>query len=121
LQEDLPNIVGERVPLQQTVMNLVLNAIDAVSVVPERARLSITTEARQADGVLITVGDTRRRYRCEGPGSHPPAIFHDQTARHGDGPFDLSIDRRCAPRPVMGNAGDAKWIDLSRSRPLRNF
>ena len=59
LQEDLPNIVGERVPLQQTVLNLILNAIDAMSVVPGRARrLSITTEARQADGVLVTVGDT---------------------------------------------------------------
>ena len=59
LQEDLPNIVGERVPLQQTVMNLILNAIDAMSVLPACVlAVDHYLEARQADGVLITAGDT---------------------------------------------------------------
>ena len=39
LREDLPQIVGERVPLQQVLLNLTMNAVEAMNAVTDRARL----------------------------------------------------------------------------------
>ena len=38
LHDALPKITGERVPLQQVLFNLIMNAIEAVSAVTERER-----------------------------------------------------------------------------------
>jgi len=58
LLESLPQITAERVPLQQVVLNLVTNAIEAMSGVKDRKRLlSIRTQMLQSRDVLITVAD----------------------------------------------------------------
>ena len=68
LREDLPNIVGERVPLQQVLLNLIVNAIEAMSSVTDRARrVSVKTDVHESDCILITVAD-------EGPGIDPQNI-----------------------------------------------
>jgi PAS domain S-box-containing protein len=57
LADDLPQIVGERVALQQVLLNLAMNAIDAMSALTERVRvLSIRTRSH-ASGAQITVSD----------------------------------------------------------------
>jgi len=59
LSEGLPSIVGDRVQLQQVILNLVMNAIEAMSETAERAReLIITTSEAGSDGVLIAVSDS---------------------------------------------------------------
>jgi PAS domain S-box-containing protein len=64
LSEGLPYISGDRVQLQQVILNLIMNAIEAMSEVTDRSReLLISTS--EVDGVLVTVGDS-------GPGL-PPA------------------------------------------------
>ncbi|HMF96269.1 MAG TPA: PAS domain S-box protein [Vicinamibacterales bacterium] len=56
--EGLADIVGERVPLQQVLLNLIMNAIEAMSSVTDRPReLSITTQVADTNGVLIAVAD----------------------------------------------------------------
>ena len=51
--------------LQQVVLNLILNAVEAMSSVEKGAReLLISTEQSQADGVLVAVRDS-------GPGIDP--------------------------------------------------
>jgi PAS domain S-box-containing protein len=58
LADDLPEIVGERVALQQVLLNLVMNAIDAMSALTERSRLlSIRTHRHEAGGVQLSVSD----------------------------------------------------------------
>jgi signal transduction histidine kinase len=58
LREDLPHIVGERVPLQQVLLNLIVNAIEAMSSVTDHARrLSVKTDVHESDCILITVAD----------------------------------------------------------------
>jgi PAS domain S-box-containing protein len=57
--DDLSPVSGDRVQLQQVVLNLVMNAIEAMSAVDERAReLAISTRNVDPDQVQVTVQDS---------------------------------------------------------------
>ena len=59
LADHLPNVQGDRVQLQQVILNLIVNAIQAMSDVRENTReLQISTETLEPDGVRIGVRDT---------------------------------------------------------------
>ena len=72
MTDGLPRIWGDRVKLQQVMLNLIMNAIEAMSEVAEGSReLSIGTAAAELSGVLVTVSDS-------GPGlpaGNPERIF----------------------------------------------
>ena len=58
LCEDLPKIVGERVPLRQVLFNLIMNAIEAMISLTDRKRLlSVKVQIYELHDVLITVTD----------------------------------------------------------------
>jgi len=59
LAEDLPPVAGDRVQLQQVIVNLLRNAADAMMSVDERARHLLIRTASHEDGdVLMSVRDT---------------------------------------------------------------
>jgi C4-dicarboxylate-specific signal transduction histidine kinase len=59
LAEDLPLIQGDRVQLQQVILNLIINAVQAMSGVGERPReLLIGTREDASNGVLVEVRDS---------------------------------------------------------------
>ena len=59
LADDLPVIEADRVAVQQVMLNLIVNAIEAMSTADEGPReLTITTGRHGADGVLVSVRDT---------------------------------------------------------------
>jgi PAS domain S-box-containing protein len=63
--EDLPLVRGDRVQLQQVVLNLIINAIEAMSTTSEGPRdLRIDTVAHASNGVIVAVADS-------GPGLPP--------------------------------------------------
>ena len=68
LAEGLPPIEGDGVQLQQVILNLIINAIEAMSGMGEEARdLLIRTGKAEPDGVLVAVRDS-------GPGLAPETL-----------------------------------------------
>ena len=59
LAGDLPHVVGDRIQLQQVILNLILNAKDAMSEVHTHPReLLITTRKNESSGVVVAVQDS---------------------------------------------------------------
>jgi PAS domain S-box-containing protein len=59
LAPGLPKVDGDRTQLQQVILNLILNAIEAMGDIDEGTReLRISTEREAAGGVLVTVRDS---------------------------------------------------------------
>ena len=91
LASNLPPVMGDRVQLQQVVVNLILNAIEAMSTVENRQRdLFIGTQCGEGGEVKITVRDS-------GIGFDPLSVerifdaFH--TTKSGGLGMGLSISR----------------------------
>jgi signal transduction histidine kinase len=58
LAADLPPVMGDRVQLQQVLMNLMMNSIDAMKDTDGRRELTIESKRREGGQVLISVSDT---------------------------------------------------------------
>ena len=109
LAEGLTSVQGDRVQLQQVVLNLVLNAVEAMGSVEEGARtLSITTEQRGAAGILVAVHDT-------GPGidpGHIERVFDPfYTTKDSGLGMGLSI---C--RSIVDARGGRLWVEAGQPR-----
>jgi PAS domain S-box-containing protein len=59
LEGDLPLLTGDRVQLQQLMLNLIMNSLEAMSSVEDRVReIVIATERNEGGEVLVSVQDT---------------------------------------------------------------
>jgi signal transduction histidine kinase len=54
----LPEVLGNRIQLQQVLINLITNAIDSMAANDAPRVLRVTSEVCQHDGVKISVADT---------------------------------------------------------------
>jgi PAS domain S-box-containing protein len=59
LAQDLPCVQGDRVELQQVLLNLIMNALEAMSLVDKGSRRLLVSSALEASGaVLVSVSDS---------------------------------------------------------------
>ena len=68
LDDALPPVAGDRVQLQQVLLNLIVNAIEAMSSVRDRRRELTIATAASKDGVLVEVRDSGPGLDAEGAG-----------------------------------------------------
>jgi PAS domain S-box-containing protein len=107
--ERLPKVMGDRVELQQVVVNLILNAIEAMSRTTENAReLLIRTAKTDSEAILVAVVDT-------GPGLLPASLerlFEPFYTTKADGlGIGLSI---C--RSIIEAHGGCLWASANEPR-----
>lgn len=109
LMEALPHVEVDRVQVQQVVLNLILNAVEAMSLFKKGVReLAISTEQHQAGGVLVAVRDT-------GPGIDP---------KHLDRVFDAFYTTKSSGvgiglsicRSIIDAHGGRLWADVNAPR-----
>jgi C4-dicarboxylate-specific signal transduction histidine kinase len=58
LAADLPRFLGDRVQLQQVLMNLIVNSIDAMKEVDGARELAVKSQRTEKEEVLVSVSDT---------------------------------------------------------------
>jgi C4-dicarboxylate-specific signal transduction histidine kinase len=109
LSEGLPPILGDRIQLQQVILNLIMNAIEAMSEVSEGSReLLISTSDVEPGGLLVAVSDS-------GPGlpqANPERLFEAfYTTKSGGLGMGLSI---C--RSIIQNQGGRLWATPNEPR-----
>jgi hypothetical protein len=98
--DDLPLVPGDRAELQQVILNLILNALEAMSATSEGSRkILITTGKTESDEVLVAVHDS-------GPGLDP--AHREDLLRPSTRPSRTAWDSGCrsAARSSKGTADD---------------
>ena len=110
LAEGLPPVRGDRVELQQVMLNLILDAIEAMSEMSGGSRQLVVgarkTEA--GDDVLVTVRDS-------GPGLTPATLEHLFTAFHTTKPNGLGLGLSIC-RSIIESHGGRLWASANAPR-----
>jgi len=109
LADGLPLVRGERVELQQVILNLVLNAVEAIGASTEGPReLQITTSRTEMDHALVAVRDT-------GPGLAPAMEEDVFKAFHTTKPNGLGLGLSIC-RSIVQSRGGRMWASANTPR-----
>jgi PAS domain S-box-containing protein len=108
LADNLPVVIGDRVQLQQVILNLILNALEAMSGSDDHARqLLVKTEQDTKDSVRASVVDTGMGF-----GTHDPARVFDAfyTTKPGGMGIGLSVSKS-----IIDNHDGRLWASANES------
>ena len=86
LAADLPQVMADRVQLQQVLMNLMMNAIDAMKDVDGTRELDIKSQRTEDEQLLLSVSDTGVRASRAAGGPDLQCVLYHEGARHRHGP-----------------------------------
>jgi PAS domain S-box-containing protein len=105
----LPRVDGDRTQLQQVILNLILNAVEAMGGIDEGTReLRINTEREAAGGVLVTVRDS-------GPGLDPADTERVFTAFYTTKPKGMGMGLAIC-RSMVEAHGGRMWASANEPR-----
>jgi PAS domain S-box-containing protein len=120
LAEDLPPVAGDRVQLQQVILNLLLNAAQAMIEVNDRPRhMVIKTERHDHDRVRLMVQDTGVGFKIE---SAEKLFEPFHTTKSGGMGIGLSVSRSIIENHqgrIWATANDGHGATFSFSLPLK--
>jgi PAS domain S-box-containing protein len=109
LATGLPLIEGDRIQLQQVILNLILNAAEAMSGIDEGAReMRISTGREASNGVLVSVRDL-------GPGLDPQSVDHLFEAFYTTKPDGLGMGLAIC-RSIIKAHGGRLWATANEPR-----
>jgi C4-dicarboxylate-specific signal transduction histidine kinase len=108
LAGDLPQVMGDRVQLQQVLMNLMMNSIDAMKDVDGTREIIIRSQRGEDAQVLISVSDTGVGLPLQKPEQIFDAFF--TTKPHGTG-MGLRISRS-----IVESHGGGLWAAANSPR-----
>jgi C4-dicarboxylate-specific signal transduction histidine kinase len=107
--QGLPLLRADRVQLQQVILNLITNAVQAMTGVPEsRRELRISAGQTNSGDILVAVQDS-------GPGLDPRHLDRVFDAFYSTKPGGLGIGLSIC-RSIVEAHGGRLWADLSESR-----
>jgi PAS domain S-box-containing protein len=99
LSDELPLVLGDRIQLQQVILNLVMNGIEAMSAVADRSRdLHIRSRRHESDKVLVEVQDS-------GIGLEPESLDHLFTAFYTTKPKGMGMGLAISRSIIEAHAG----------------
>jgi signal transduction histidine kinase len=110
--EDLPRVVADRVQLQQVLMNLMLNGIEAMQETKSGGQLTIRSTKGQGGQLLVSVSDTGMGLPSDQADEIFSAFFSTKAQGTGMG---LSISRS-----IIESHGGRLWA-TSNSGPGATF
>jgi signal transduction histidine kinase len=109
LATDLPPVEGDRVQVQQVLLNLILNAVEAMSGCDGGMReLRVSTEQDASGGVLVTVRDT-------GPGLDSASVDRLFEAFYTTKPSGLGMGLAIC-RSIIEAHGGRLWATANEPR-----
>jgi PAS domain S-box-containing protein len=109
LAPGLPRVEGDRTQLQQVILNLILNAVEAMGGIDEgRRELQINTGREAAGGVLVTVRDS-------GPGLDPADVEQVFTAFYTTKPMGMGMGLAIC-RSMVEAHGGRMWASANEPR-----
>jgi PAS domain S-box-containing protein len=109
LATGLPLIEGDRIQLQQVILNLILNAAEAMSGIDEGVReMRISTGREASNGVLVSVRDL-------GPGLDPQNVDHLFEAFYTTKPDGLGMGLAIC-RSIIKAHGGRLWATANEPR-----
>jgi len=108
LAADLPHVMGDRVQLQQVLMNLMMNSIDAMTDVNGTRELTINSQLGENEQLVVSVSDTGVGLPAQQADKIFDAFF--TTKPHGTG-MGLRISRS-----IVESHGGRLWAADNSSR-----
>ncbi|MEH2567837.1 AAA family ATPase [Bradyrhizobium sp. AZCC 2289] len=108
LAEGLPRVQGDRVQLQQVLVNLIINAIEAMRDVGEEERELLISTRNEPDGVSVEVRDS-------GPGFAPETLVHVFAAFYTTKPGGLGMGLSIC-RSIIEAHGGRLWASANLPR-----
>ena len=113
-RDDLPTVTGDRVQLQQVILNLLRNAVDAMADVDDRPRLLwIATGRERGDRVRVTIRDAGVGLPVDSVGALFDAFYTTKTGGMGIGLF--------VSRSIIETHHGRLWAEPNGTEPGATF
>jgi PAS domain S-box-containing protein len=109
LSSDVPLILGDRIQLEQVILNLIINAVEAMGGTNDGPReLLIGSQKSESKGVTVSVEDS-------GPGLNPESLGHLFTAFYTTKPQGMGMGLAIS-RSIIEAHGGRLWATANDER-----